>query len=1012
MKAVLKTSIVTFVLGGFLVLGLAFLMVPAAAEAKQLSQETAREFLAREGILLQLATLDARAPAVKSQSPKITSEQAIALAIQGEIGTNDFRLSDMGGDMLYDALRPAVAYNSTLDEYLVVWEGDDNVSTLEDEEFEIFGQRIAGATGAEIGDLIRLSDMGPDGDPEYDALNPAVVYNPTQEEYLVVWEGDDNTGSLMDGEFEIFSQRIVGATGAKIGGDVRLSDMGPDGDPEYGAFNPAVAYNPIEDAYVVVWHGDDDDGSLMDNELEIFGQRVAGATGMEIGGDVRLSDMGPDGDPDYDAFSPAVAYNPTQDAYLVVWSGEDDTGLLVDNEAEIFGQLVQAATGVEIGGDLRLSDMGQDGNPDYSATNPAVAYNPTQGEYLVVWEGVDDTGLLVSGEFEIFGQRVAGATGAEIGGDFRLSDMGPDGDPDYDTFDPAVAYNPTQNEYLVVWRGDDNTSSLVEGEFEMFGQRVAGATGAEIGGDVRLSDMGPDGDPDYDVDDPALAYNPTQGEYLVVWEGDDNSGSLVDGEFEIFAQRLTGATGAEIGSDARLSEMGTDKLYDAFDPAVAYNPTQNEYLVVWQGDDNTSPLVENEFEIFGQRVEADTGTVIGGDIRLSDMGPDGNLGYGAFSPAVVYNPIQGEYLVVWEGNDNTGSLADGEFEIYGQRVAGSTGAEIGEDVRLSDMGPDGDQLYIAFNPAVAYNPTQNDYLVVWEGNDDTGSLTVVETEIFGQRVAGDTGAEIGGDLRLSDMGPAGFPDYGAFDPALAYNPTQNEYLVVWWGDDNTGSLEVNEFEIFGQLVEADTGAEIGGDFRLSDMGPDRDILYSAVNPAVAYNPSQGEYLVVWEGDDNIGPLVNNENEIYGQRVAGATGAEIGGDTRFSFMGPDGDPDYDAQSPAVAYDPTQGTYLVVWSGDDNTVPLVNNEYEIYGQLVDALTGAKIGSDLRLSDMGSDGETVYGASAPAVAYNFTQGEYLVVWQGSDDTGSLVAGEFEIFGQRLSSGFNLYLPLIRRE
>src|SRR5262249_42230661 len=27
----------------------------------------------------------------------------------------------------------------------------------------------------------------------------------------------------------------------------------------------------------------------------------------------------------------------------------------------------------------------------------------------------------------------------------------------------------------------------------------------------------------------------------------------------------------------------------------------SEYLVVWQGDDNTAPLVEGEFEIFGQR---------------------------------------------------------------------------------------------------------------------------------------------------------------------------------------------------------------------------------------------------------------------------------------------------------------------------------------------------------------------------------------------------------------------------
>jgi hypothetical protein len=65
-------------------------------------------------------------------------------------------------------------------------------------------------------------------------------------------------------------------------------------------------------------------------------------------------------------------------------------------------------------------------------------------------------------------------TPAEVGAnDFRLSHMGPAGDPNFDAFDPAVAYNPTNNEYLVVWRGDDNTPPLVNDEFEIFGQRFA-----------------------------------------------------------------------------------------------------------------------------------------------------------------------------------------------------------------------------------------------------------------------------------------------------------------------------------------------------------------------------------------------------------------------------------------------------------------------------------------------------------------------------------------------------------
>jgi hypothetical protein len=598
---------------------------------------------------------------------------AYPVTVDPEIGANDFRLSDMGGDVLFDASLPAVAYNSHDNEYLVVWCGDDDTGGLVDGESEIFGQRVDAATGAEIGADLRLSDMGPDGSSAYVAFTPAVAYNSANNEYLVVWYGDDDTAPLVDNETEIFGQRVNAATGAEIGtNDFRLSDMGPDGNTGYSVYRPAVAYNSTDNEYLVVWRGDDNAGGLVDNEFEVFGQRVNAATGAEIGTDFRLSDMGPDGNANYDAYGPAVAYNSTNNQYLVVWDGDDNTGGLVDEEYEVFGQRVDAASGAEIGADFRLSDMGPDGNANYDADRPAVAYNSTNNQYLVVWEGDDDTAPLVNGEQEVFGQRVNGATGAEIGGDFRLSDMGPDGDVGYVGAGPAVAYNSTDNQYLVVWAGDDNTFPLVNDEFEVFGQRVEAATGAEIGDDFRLSDMGPNGNVNYGAGGPAVAYNRTNNEYLVVWQGDDNTPPLVDGEHEIFGQRVDGATGAEIGADLRLTDVGPDgnASYDAFSPAVTYNSVNNEYMVVWYGDDDTAPLVDGEYEIFGQRVNGATGAEIGAnDFRLSDMGPDGDTSYVARYPAVACNSTNNEYLVVWRSDDNTPPLVKGEFEIFGQRFA-------------------------------------------------------------------------------------------------------------------------------------------------------------------------------------------------------------------------------------------------------------------------------------------------------------------------------------------------------
>jgi hypothetical protein len=459
-------------------------------------------------------------------------------------------------------------------------------------------------------------------------------------------------------------------TPAEVGvNDFRISHMGPDGNTNFEAKSPVVAYNSRANEYLVVWSGDD----LTDNEFEIFGQRVNAATGAQLGDKIRLSDMGLDGDTNFAAHNPAVAYNPTNNEYLVVWSGDDNIAPLVKGEFEIFGQRLSAA-GLEVGAnDFRLSDMGPNGDTNFAAFDPAVAYNGVNNEYLVVWDGDDNTGLLVNDEFEIFGQRLDGTTGAEISVDLSLSAMGPDGDPNFAALEPAVAYNHVNNQYLVVWEGTDNTGALVKDEFEIYGQRLNGVGAALLGGRMRLSDMGPDGDINFAASSPAVAYNGTNNEYLVAWFGDDNTGLLVNGKFAIFGQRLNAATGAEVGAnDFRISHMGPDgdKAFDAFDPAVTYNGAANEYLVAWDGDDNTAPLVDNEVEIFVQPLNAASGAAVGANhVRLSDMGPDGNPNFGALDPAVAFNGVNNEYLVVWRGDDNTPPLVNDEFEIFGQRFA-------------------------------------------------------------------------------------------------------------------------------------------------------------------------------------------------------------------------------------------------------------------------------------------------------------------------------------------------------
>ncbi|WP_372770634.1 lamin tail domain-containing protein, partial [Pseudoalteromonas sp.] len=460
----------------------------------------------------------------------------------------------------------------------------------------------------------------------------------------------------------------------------------------------------------------------------------------EIGtNDFRISFMGPDNSSAYTALNPDVAFNPKLNEYLVVWEGDDNTAPLVDNKIEIFGQRINAQTGALVGNRIRIGNVANDGNTNFRANTPTVAYSDKEEEYLVCWSGDHqhaDYPTLADNEIEIFCNYVKAADGSTPYKIIRYSTMGPDGNISFAAFNPALAYNKINNEYLLVWEGADTTSS----EYEIYGQRIDSVTGKQIGTiDFRISDMGIDGNADFDALRPDVAHNFTNNEYLVVWGGEDQANMS---EWEIYGQRINGSSGQALGTnelgvnDFRISDMGPENSSDyyGFEPAVAYNSFNNEYLVVWEGEDNTLPLIFGESEIFGQRLSGATAGEIGeNDFRISDAGPNGDTAYDAYGADVEYNKLNNEYLVVWTADEDTGLLVDDEYEIYGQRILASTGAAIGDnDFRISDMGADGNANYDADFRALAYNNTNNEFLVVWHGENQTQAD---EWEIFGQRIA-------------------------------------------------------------------------------------------------------------------------------------------------------------------------------------------------------------------------------------------------------------------------------------
>jgi cyclophilin family peptidyl-prolyl cis-trans isomerase len=278
----------------------------------------------------------------------------------------------------FQAIDPRVAWNSANNQFLVVWQGEDDTAPLVDNEFEVFG-RIVTHTGVTTGTQQRLSVMGPDGDVNYRAAAPDLAYNPDDNEFLVVWYGDDNTGGPIDDENEVFARRVNAQSGALAGGQFRVSEAGGTGNTSFGAFNPAVAYNQAGGSYFIVWRAD----MAVDNKWDIYGRRVSGAGSALDPTDVRISSMGPEEDTLFGGFNATIALNSADQQYLIAWNGDDDTPPLVDGETEVFGQLIadvalidyqtrgaddgpahRITTGLRIGA---LIDSETDGRPSFAA---------------------------------------------------------------------------------------------------------------------------------------------------------------------------------------------------------------------------------------------------------------------------------------------------------------------------------------------------------------------------------------------------------------------------------------------------------------------------------------------------------------------------------------------------------------------------------------------------------------------------------------------------------------------
>jgi hypothetical protein len=281
-----------------------------------------------------------------------------------------------------------------------------------------------------------------------------------------------------------------------------------------------------------------------------------------------------------------------------------------------------------------------------------------------------------------------------------------------------------------------------------------------------------------------ICFNPDRNEYLVAYY------NLVRDDWRKVSYYRLDSTGARIGDEVTV----VDDIMSG-GPNVCYNSGRKEYLIAYGGYTAVGGL---HTELRLQRVNASTGALVGGSMRISTPNPARQV--------VAYSPTSDHYLLAYEDSG----------QIFGL-ILDSTAAPIGGAFNISN----GTYVYSG-TPRICYNSTNDEFFVPWVVN------TNYTWDAYAQRVRASDGALLGGNITIGNTGGTEFPG------GVAYDNDLNRYLVVCDGDPS--SPWVQFISASGSLIGARIPAA-GGDF-LGGMS------------GIAWNPIEKEYLVTWSDSDS------------------------------------------------------------------------------------------------------------------------------------------------------------------
>ncbi|MDZ7950452.1 hypothetical protein [Nostoc sp. DedQUE09] len=292
--------------------------------------------------------------------------------------------------------------------------------------------------------------------------------------------------------------------------------------------------------------------------------------------------------------------------------------------------------------------------------------------------------------------------------------------------------------------------------------------------------------------DPSLAYNSIEQEYIAVW-------AYIESSQQVLVSQRFSTTGSLIEGNINLSRR---YLGSQFQPVIAYNSTDNQYLVSFQvqGD----PIFPYNNSV-GQLLTADS-KFIGDNFLISSAGQEISL---------LYNPEVNQYF-------QTARAFEPANRILGQRIK-SDGTLINSNIRLDASGDS------APNGQVALDSVNNQYLATWREQGSSPKFTV-------------QGRFINADGRLisEQLEIVPPPDFKSGATPLSpirtiFNPISKQFLIIYRNFEYP--------QIRGRFLDK-SGTIIGSEIIVSS-----NVSYEFLS--VAFNETLQTYLLAWINESGL-----------------------------------------------------------------------------------------------------------------------------------------------------------------